>query len=160
MLTGNGGLPGCLAAKTRVQHNSCMPACISFRHVHENNDASDWHTPEMSSPWLGCSTTVLTAARLSYSRWQPGARRSQILTAGPGSGKGRARRRWVAAGPRQLCRRTVLHIANSWLATVLATSACHRRGLAGREAGGPHPLRTRAVLAASVHPFSILLEPH
>ncbi len=38
--------------------------------------------PDMSSPWLGCSTTVLTAARLSYSRWQPGARKSHIFTAG------------------------------------------------------------------------------
>ena len=34
----------------------------------------------MSSPWLGCSMTVLTAARDWYSRWHPGARRSQIRT--------------------------------------------------------------------------------
>ena len=38
------------------------------------------HAPEMSSPWLGCSMTVLTAARDWYSRWHPGARRSQIRT--------------------------------------------------------------------------------
>jgi len=36
--------------------------------------------PEISSPWLGCSATVLTAARDWYSRWQPGARRSQMRT--------------------------------------------------------------------------------
>jgi hypothetical protein len=36
--------------------------------------------PDMSSPWLGCSTTVFTAALLPYSRWQPGVRRSHTRT--------------------------------------------------------------------------------
>ena len=30
--------------------------------------------------WLGCSTTLFTAPRLSYSLWKPGARKSQIFT--------------------------------------------------------------------------------
>ena len=36
--------------------------------------------PEISSPWFGCSTTVLTGALLMNSRTKPGARISQILT--------------------------------------------------------------------------------
>ena len=36
-------------------------------------------SPEMSSAWLGWSATLLNGQLLSYSRWQPGARTSQIL---------------------------------------------------------------------------------
>jgi len=32
-----------------------------------------YNTNTATQTWFGCSTTVFTAARLSYSRWQPGA---------------------------------------------------------------------------------------
>jgi hypothetical protein len=37
-------------------------------------------SPEISSPWFGCSTTAFTAALLPYSLWHPGARRSHTRT--------------------------------------------------------------------------------
>ena len=61
-----------------------LVACPDTAH-NETLTREDWKqeqgpAPEMSSPWLGCSMTVLTAARDWYSRWHPGARRSQIRT--------------------------------------------------------------------------------
>ena len=52
-----------------AQHTSTCSFCC-FKHL----------APEMSSPELGCSTTVHTGARLPYSRCTPGARRSHTLT--------------------------------------------------------------------------------
>lgn len=112
----------CLHAKQQTQN-----ATRAMLHAAQRSVVVVTGSPDISSPWLGCSTTVLTAARLSYVRCEvPGARRSQMRT--------------VPSSPPAATTPPACMHASTWVSRhqplLHAASAC-----AGRHASSPPPER-------------------